>query len=91
MGTVVFPDADVKFYLDASSRERAKRRWLEMKTRGEEADFEKVFEQMQKRDERDRGRDTSPLKAAKDAIRIDSTGLGVREVVEKMTRYVFGA
>jgi cytidylate kinase len=89
MGTVVFPDADVKFYLVASSRERAKRRWLEMKNRGEEADFETVFEQMQKRDERDRNRDTSPLKAAKDAIRIDSTGLGVREVVEKMTRYIF--
>jgi len=84
MGTVVFPDAGVKFYLDADPRVRAARRAAE---RGER-DVSKVEAEQRERDTRDSTRDVAPLAVAPDAVRVDSTGLAVEEVVELMLRRV---
>jgi len=84
IGTVVFPDADVKFFLTAAPGERAQRRFTE--ERGQDADvsFEATLADMIERDRRDSTRDDSPLKVAEDAIVVDSTGLSIDEVLEKM-------
>ncbi len=84
IGTVIFPDADIKFYLDASPEERAKRRWLELQSKGISVDLDKLTEEIIQRDVQDMSRAVAPLKKAKDAIYIDSTGLSIEEVVEKM-------
>lgn len=82
MGTVVFPDADIKFFLTASLQARARRRHLEM---GDLAgDLEAVTAEMKKRDENDSQRQHAPLKPADDAITIDSTCLDPDQVVERM-------
>ncbi|MFH1102694.1 MAG: (d)CMP kinase [Pseudomonadota bacterium] len=83
MGTVVFPDADVKFYLDASLKIRAKRRYDELRKHITQT-LEEVETDLKKRDEKDRTRALSPLKPAKDAIRIDSSRLTLDEVVDTM-------
>ena len=85
MGTVVFPDADCKFFLDASIAERAKRRFLELAAENGLCDYEQVEKDMLARDKQDRERHIAPLKPAPDAIIIDSTGMTVREVVDKIT------
>ncbi len=85
MGTVVFPDADVKFFLDATVETRAKRRFEELDTNHT---LEEVERDIVKRDENDRNRITAPLKAADDAIRIDSSILSAQEVVEKMLTFI---
>jgi cytidylate kinase len=84
IGTVIFPNAEIKFYLDASPEERAKRRWLELKTKGIIVDLAKLIEEIKQRDYQDTTRAVAPLKKAKDAIYIDSTGLVPEEVIEKM-------
>ncbi|HWN11385.1 MAG TPA: (d)CMP kinase [Pyrinomonadaceae bacterium] len=84
IGTVVFPDADVKFFLTAEPRERAERRFEEDRLTDAGADFGETFADMTERDRRDSTRADSPLKSADDAILIDSTGLSIREVFEKM-------
>jgi cytidylate kinase len=84
IGTVIFPDADIKFYLDASPEERAKRRWLELQSKGISVDLDKLTEEIIQRDSQDMSRAVAPLRKAEDAIYIDSTGLSVEEVVEKM-------
>ena len=84
IGTVVFPDADVKFFLTAVPQERAERRFIEERAQDPNADFEATFADMTERDRRDSTRADSPLKAADDAIIIDSTGLSIDEVFEKM-------
>jgi cytidylate kinase len=84
MGTVVFPNADMKFFLDASVDERARRRYAELRGRGFAADFEEVKAEIEQRDRQDRERNVAPLKAAADAIIIDSTNDGVMEVVNRM-------
>ncbi len=84
IGTVVFPDADVKFYLDAELAVRAGRRLHEVRQRGAAADLMAVQAEVARRDDRDRGRETSPLAAASDAIRIDSTGLDAAGVLGRM-------
>lgn len=84
IGTVVFPDADVKFYLDADPKERAKRRFDEWIRKGIDVNYEKTLEELMKRDHNDMNRLHSPLKQAEDALRIDSTGLSAEEVVEEM-------
>lgn len=78
IGTVVFPDADHKVYLTASLAERARRRWSEF---GLELPLDEVQRQIQERDERDMNRSVAPLIQAKDAIRVDTTGLSQDEVV----------
>jgi cytidylate kinase len=84
IGTVVFPDADVKFFLTAVPQERAERRFNEDRAQDPNADFEETFADMTERDRRDETREDSPLKVAHDAIVVDSTGLSIEEVFEKM-------
>ena len=85
IGTVVFPDADVKIYLDASPEERAKRRLKQNQEKGIESSYEEVLQNIIDRDKRDSGREIAPLKQADDAIYLDSTPLSIEEVVEKIT------
>lgn len=75
MGTVVFPDAPYKFFLDASVRERARRRFLQLKELGAPADQAALEEQIARRDAQDRNRAVAPLKAADDAVVIDTTNM----------------
>jgi cytidylate kinase len=84
IGTVVFPDADLKFFLDADLTVRATRRLQDLRQSGIDADLEAVQSDVARRDARDRGRETSPLTVAAEAIQIDSTGLGTDEVVRRM-------
>jgi cytidylate kinase len=81
-GTVVFPDADVKFYLDADAAERARRRQLELQQRGEVRSYRQVLAEVRKRDERDATRAIGPLRPADDAVHVDTTDLGIEEMVE---------
>lgn len=88
MGTVVFPDADLKFYLDASHKTRSLRRYQELAAKTQQT-LEEVERDMGKRDKNDSTRDLAPLKPAKDAIIIDSTKLSVKAVVELMLSNIF--
>jgi len=83
MGTVIFPDADVKLFLTASTQARAERRYKQLKEKGESVNLSRLFRDLEARDRRDTSRDVAPLKPAEDATLIDSTELGVDEVVEK--------
>ena len=87
MGTVVFPGADVKFFLDASPKNRAKRRYKELKSINPQP-LEAVERDMDRRDKNDSTRDLAPLKPAEDAIRIDSTDLSIETVVERMATII---
>jgi len=82
--TVVLPDAEVKVFLTASAEERAQRRWQELRERGLKANLSEVLAEVQARDRRDSTRSDSPLKAAPDAIHIDTTGLTIEQVVERV-------
>ncbi len=82
IGTVVFPDADVKIYLDADPDERAERRYNELKARGEEADLATILAQVNARDEADKNRAVAPLIQADDADVVDSTAMSADEVIE---------
>ncbi|MEO7971781.1 MAG: (d)CMP kinase [bacterium] len=84
IGTVVFPDADLKFFLTAVPQERAERRFNEERAQDPTVNFEATFADMAERDRRDETRADSPLKAADDAIVVDSTGLSIDEVFAKM-------
>lgn len=84
IGTVVFPKADVKFFLTAVPQERAQRRYEEDRAQNSKVDFEATFAEMSERDHRDETRTDSPLVCADDAVVIDSTGLSIEEVFEKM-------
>ena len=84
IGTMVFPDADVKFFLTAAPDERAQRRFTEESDQNTDVSFEDTFAEMIERDRRDSTRADSPLKVAEDAIVIDSSGLSIDEVFEKM-------
>lgn len=84
MGTVVFPDAPVKIFLDASVEERANRRYKQLKDKGESVKFLRLFRDLQARDRRDRERAVSPTVAADDAVVIDSTRLSLDQVVERV-------
>jgi cytidylate kinase len=82
IGTVVLPNADVKVFLTASAAERARRRWLELQKRGSDASFDEVLRDIEYRDRQDSSRAAAPLKAAEDAVRIDTSGLSFDESVE---------
>ena len=86
--THVFPDADFKFYLDASAAERARRRYLQLKASGLPADLKKIHAAILARDSNDRERKINPLSRASDAIVIDATHLTMRQVAEKMLRII---
>src|SRR3989338_9605209 len=88
IGTVVFPDADIKFYLDASADVRGKRRYLELKDKDRNVSLEKVIEEVKARDDRDSTRDYSPLKKADDAIHIDTSNMKIEDVVKKMVEAI---
>jgi len=88
IGTVVFPDADVKFFLTAVPQERAQRRFNEERAQDPKVDFAETFTDMTERDRRDSTRADSPLKSADDAVIVDSTGLSINEVFEKMIKAV---
>ncbi len=84
IGTVVFPNANVKIYLDATAEERARRRVLQNKEKGIESSYKEVLNGIKERDERDSTRKIAPLKKAEDAIYVDSTNLTIEQVVEKI-------
>jgi len=81
MGTVVFPDAKLKIYLDASPEERARRRYAELKDKGLNVSLPDLFQSLKERDAQDKNRRVSPLKVAPDAFVLDSTGLSIAEVI----------
>jgi cytidylate kinase len=88
MGTVVFPDALVKIFLDANAEERAQRRRLQLQERGFNVSFECLLADIQNRDDRDRTRAISPLVPASDAFMLDSTSLSIEEVIQQALGYV---
>ncbi len=88
MGTVVFPGADVKFYLDADVDERARRRYLQLVENGKTADHGEIKRGIGARDFQDSTREISPLKPADNSLVIDTTGMSIDAVVEKMTMIV---
>jgi len=88
IGTVVFPDAPVKFFLTASEAIRARRRSNELVANGQAADLESVRKDMSARDRRDSQRALAPLKAAEDAIMVDSSGVPVADIVRQMSKVV---
>jgi CMP/dCMP kinase len=88
IGTAVFPDADVKFYVDAHPRQRATRRHEELAQRGQAADLDTIEREIRERDHADSTRAESPLTRAPDAIHLDTTELGLDEVVRRMLAVV---
>jgi cytidylate kinase len=91
IGTVVFPDADVKFYLDASPEVRARRRYRELQQQGGAYDLATTQQEMAERDQRDSGRTHAPLRPALDAIVVDTTNLALAEVVDTLLQRVQAA
>jgi len=92
IGTVIAPDADAKLYVTASVEARAERRWKEMQARGEAVSLEAIAEDLRRRDERDRTRAEAPLRAADDAVVIDTSEMAIDravaaaiEAVDKLT------
>lgn len=95
IGTVILPDADIKIYLTASEEDRAMRRFLELKEKGQEVDYDSVLENIRQRDWNDMHRDVAPLRQAEDAIVVDTSGIGLeesarllRDTIEGMMPYV---
>jgi CMP/dCMP kinase len=84
IGTVVFPDADWKFFLEASAEERGKRRYRELKGKGMDVDLARITQEIKDRDHQDSGRSIAPLRKADDALLIDSSLLSIDQVVERM-------
>ncbi|WP_299997898.1 (d)CMP kinase [uncultured Cedecea sp.] len=87
MGTVVFPDAPVKIFLDASAEERADRRMRQLQEQGISVNFERLLVEIKDRDDRDRNRPVAPLVPAQDALILDSTGMSIEQVIEKSLEY----
>lgn len=88
IGTVVFPDAWKKFFLDASVEERAKRRYLQLQSRGVNVDYNEIFKEQYERDKNDSSRDIAPLRPASDAIVIDTTARDVTDVLKIILSYL---
>ena len=84
MGTVVFPDAQLKVFLTASAEERARRRYLQLKAKGDDVSLASLLDEIRARDERDTQRAVAPLKPAADAIQLDSTELSIDQVLERI-------
>ncbi len=89
IGTVVLPDAELKIYLDASAEERARRRYKELRGRGEPADYEQILQAMRRRDQIDSQRKVAPLRPAEDAHILCSDGLNIEQVFERAKALVF--
>ncbi|TYA26166.1 (d)CMP kinase [Aggregatibacter actinomycetemcomitans] len=88
MGTVVFPEAQVKLFLDASAEERAKRRYNQLQNKGISGSFAQILAEIKARDLRDRNRAVAPLKPADDAFLLDSTALSIDEVIRQALDYI---
>jgi CMP/dCMP kinase len=88
IGTVVFPDANVKIYLDASIEERARRRCDELRAAGRDVSLTETIREMEERDKRDSERDIAPLRRADDAVALDSSGLTADGVAEKVLQLI---
>jgi cytidylate kinase len=88
MGTVVFPQAQAKIFLDASAQERAHRRLKQLQDKGLDVRFDDLLSEIQERDDRDRNRPVAPLRPAEDALVLDSTSMNIDEVVEKALQYI---
>ncbi|UCJ15750.1 (d)CMP kinase [Pseudomonas sp. MM211] len=84
MGTVVFPEAPLKVFLTASAEERANRRYLQLKAKGDNVNLASLLDEIRARDERDTQRAVAPLKPAADAIQLDSTELSIEQVLERI-------
>ncbi|MGY3916539.1 (d)CMP kinase [Aeromonas australiensis] len=87
MGTVVFPEAEVKIFLDASAEERAQRRYKQLQDKGFDVNFERLLTEIRERDDRDRNRAVAPLKPAEDALVVDSTAMTIDEVLATVLSY----
>lgn len=90
MGTVVFPSAAAKIFLTASAEERAQRRYKQLLEKGFTAKIDQLIAEIEERDERDANRAVAPMKAADDALYIDSTDLSIDEVVDQILRFAHG-
>lgn len=88
IGTVIFPQAEVKIYLDASVQERARRRYEELRAAGRDVTVEETIRELEERDKRDSERDVAPLRKAEDALAIDSSGLTAEAVLERVMRVI---
>ncbi len=88
MGTVVFTEAPLKVFLTASAEERARRRYLQLKAKGDDVNLASLLDEIRARDERDTQRAVAPLKPAADAILLDSTELSIEQVLERILREV---
>ncbi|MDG6363126.1 (d)CMP kinase [Glaesserella parasuis] len=88
MGTVVFPEAEIKFFLDASAEERTKRRVKQLQEKRFNANFDEILAEIKERDFRDRNRPVAPLVPAKDAMILDSTHLSIEEVIQQALDYI---
>lgn len=88
IGTVVFPEAEIKFYLTASVEERGRRRFEELRQKGEPVDLAQTIAEVAQRDEQDRTREHAPLCRATDAVDIDSTGRSIDQVLDEMMQIV---
>jgi len=88
MGTVVFPEAEVKIFLTASAEERAARRYKQLKEKGHDVSIGRLLDDIKARDERDMNRSVAPLKPAEDALVLDSTDLGIEQVLENVIEFV---
>jgi cytidylate kinase len=84
MGTIIFPEADLKIFLTASVEVRARRRHKQLKDKGESVTLSRLFREIEQRDDRDMSRDIAPLKPAEDAVILDSTEFSIEEVLEKV-------
>jgi cytidylate kinase len=91
IGTVVFPDADFKFYIDADFQERVRRRFVELKEEEHPVSMEEVSEDLKIRDEKDKTRKVAPLKKAEDARYIDTTNMTIEQVVDEVIKQVRGS
>lgn len=88
IGTVVFPNADIKFWIKASAQKRAERRWEEYKSKGEYVEFQKVLDNIISRDKQDSNRKVSPLKKPKGAIEIDTSNINIEQTCDLALSYV---
>lgn len=88
MGTVVFPEAEAKIFLDASAEERASRRLKQLQQKGLDVRFDDLLSEIQERDDRDRNSPVAPLRPAEDALVLDSTSMNIEQVVEKALHYI---
>uniref|UniRef100_UPI00403DA157 (d)CMP kinase n=1 Tax=Pasteurella multocida TaxID=747 RepID=UPI00403DA157 len=88
MGTVVFPNAQVKLFLDVSAEERAKRRYKQLQNKGISGNFDQILAEIKARDFRDRNRAVAPLKPAEDALILDSTSLSIEKVIAQALSYI---